>query len=56
MTDNELKICLKSLLFDETADELKTPQDGFNVGSLDNTDLYTGIFSLIQYYKKLANE
>lgn len=56
MSDNELKICLKSLLFDETADELKTPQDGFNVGLLDNAELYRELFSLIQYYKKQANE
>jgi hypothetical protein len=51
MSDNELKICLKSIIFDLSKDEQKSPEDGFRIGTLSNEDLYGEVVALIRYYK-----
>lgn len=51
MSDDELKICFKNLVFDLSKDEQKTPEDGFRIGTLSNEDLYGEVVSLIRYYK-----
>ena len=51
MTNRELKLCLKNLIFSESLDEQETPQDGFNIGTLSNEGIFDGIVSLIDYYK-----
>ena len=56
MTDEELKIGLKVLVFDDSRDEQETPEDGLRIGILSNEDLYHEIENLINYYKNLANE
>jgi hypothetical protein len=56
MTDEELKIGLKVLVFDDSRDEQETPEDGFRIGLLSNEDLYHEVENLINYYKNLLNE
>lgn len=55
MSDNELKICLKSIIFDLSKDEQKSPEDGFRIGTLSNEELYSEILGLITYYKDKSN-
>lgn len=55
MSDNELKICLKSIVFDQSRDEQKSPEDGFRIGTLSNEELYSEILGLITYYKDKSN-
>lgn len=51
MSDNELKVCLKSIVFDMARDEQESPEDGFRIGTLSNEELYSEVLSLITYYK-----
>jgi len=56
MSDDELKICFKSLVFDLSKDENQSPEDGFRIGTLSNEDLYGEVLDLINYYKEKNNE
>ena len=51
MTNEELKIKLKQLIFDESRDEQEFPEDGLRIGLLDNTELFNEVESLLNYYK-----
>lgn len=51
MSDDELKICFKNLVFDMSRDEQESPEDGFRIGTLSNEELYSEVLSLITYYK-----
>ena len=51
MTNRELKLCLKNLIFSESLDEQETPQDGFKIGILSNEEIYNKIENLMEYYK-----
>jgi hypothetical protein len=55
MSDNELKVCLKSIVFDLSKDEHESPEDGFRIGTLSNEDLYGEVVALITYYKDKSN-
>jgi hypothetical protein len=56
MTDAELKMELKILVFDNSIDEQETSEDGLRIGLLSNEGLYNEVKSLINYYKNIADE
>lgn len=51
MTNEELTIELKKLLFEETIEELENINDAFNLGVMDNESLLYNLKNLISYYK-----
>lgn len=55
MNDEELKDALKEIIFDESRDEQKTPEDGFAIGKLSNQDILNNIQSIIEYHKTSDN-
>ncbi len=51
MTNEELKIELKKLIFNESRDEQESIEDGLRIGLLSNKEIYNEIENLMQYYK-----
>jgi len=51
MTNEELVLELKKLLFTETIEEIECLNDAFNLGVMDNKSLLSSLQNLISYYK-----